>query len=108
MIRVQYTPHAFRVTVSGHAGYAERGEDILCAAASMLLQTLGAAVQELCRRGLAEEVTVDLRHGQGEVSCVPVEEFRCVVRTVMDSIMLGFTLLGEDYGEYVCVVQTEE
>lgn len=108
MIRVQYAPHAFRVTVSGHAGYAERGEDILCAAASMLLQTLGAAVQELCRRGLAEEVTVDLRHGQGEVSCVPVEEFRCVARTVMDSVLLGFELLARDYGEYVCLERTEE
>ena len=108
MIRVSCRPESFRVTVTGHAGYAERGEDILCAAASMLLQTLSAAVQGLCERGLAEECHIDLRHGQGEVSCVPVEEFRCVVRTVMDSIMLGFTLLGEDYGEYVCVVQTEE
>lgn len=108
MIRVQYMPSVFRVTVSGHAGYAERGEDILCAAASMLLQTLGAAVQGLSARGFAEEVTVDLRHGQGEVCCVPVAEFRCTVRTVMDSILLGFELLARDYGEYVCLERTEE
>ena len=78
------------------------------AAPSMLLQTLGAAVQELCKRGLAEEAVVDLRHGQGEVSCVPVAEFRCVVRTVMDSVLLGFALLARDYGEYVCLERTEE
>ena len=106
MIRVEYDRRDCRVTVTGHAGYAERGEDILCAAASMLLQTLAAAVRELHRRGLAEDAAVSLFYGAGEVACVPVEEHRCVARTVMDSIVLGFELLARDYGEYVHFVLT--
>lgn len=101
MIRVEYDRKACRVTVTGHARYAERGEDILCAAASMLLQTLGAAVRELHARGLTRDIAVTLHQGAGEVSCVPGEEMRCIVHTVMDSIVLGYALLARDYGEYV-------
>lgn len=101
MIRVEYDRKGCCVTVTGHAGYAERGEDILCAAASMLLQTLAAAMRELHARGLAEDIVVTLHQGAGEVSCIPAEETRCVVLTVMDSIMLGYALLARDYGEYV-------
>lgn len=108
MIRVEYDRGGCHVAVTGHAGYAERGEDILCAAASMLLQTLAAAVRELRARGLAEDAAVSLFRGAGEVSCVPVEEYRCVVRTVMDSIVLGYELLARDYTEYVAFVRVRE
>ena len=101
MIRVSYDRRAHRVTVMGHAGYAERGADILCAAASILLHTVASAVGRLSERGLAEDISVNLRAGAGEVVCVPVAEFDCVVTAVMDSIVLGFRLLAADYPEYV-------
>lgn len=101
MIRVTYDRRAHRVTVMGHAGYAERGADILCAAASILLHTVAGAVGRLSERGLAEDISVNLRAGAGEVVCVPVAEFDCVVTAVMDSIVLGFRLLAADYPEYV-------
>lgn len=101
MIHVAYDRKAHRVTVVGHAGFAERGADILCAAASILLHTLAGAVRRLSERGLAADIAVNLRAGAGEVSCVPVTEFDCVVTAVMDSIVLGLSLLAEDYPEYV-------
>lgn len=101
MIRVSYDRRAHRVTVMGHAGYAERGADILCAAASILLHTVAGAVRRLSERGLAEDISVTLHAGAGEVVCVPVAEFDCVVTAVMDSIVLGFRLLAADYPEYV-------
>ena len=101
MIHVCYDRRGHRVTVTGHAGFAERGADILCAAASMLLHTLGGAVRRLSERGFAEDVGVSLHTGAGEVSCVPVAELDCTVTAVMDSIVLGFRLLAADYPEYV-------
>ena len=101
MIRVRYDRRAHHVTVAGHAGYAEAGADILCAAASMLLHTLAEAVRRLSERGLAEDITVSLRAGAGDVFCVPVTEFDCTVTAVMDGIVLGFWLLAADYPEYV-------
>ena len=101
MIYVTYDRRGHRVTVAGHAGFAERGADILCAGASMLLHTLAGAVRRLSERGFAEDISVTLRVGAGEVLCVPVGEFDCVVTAVMDSIVLGFRLLAADYPEYV-------
>ena len=105
MIRVCYDRRDHHVTVTGHAGFAERGADILCAAASMLLHTLAGAVRRLSERGLAEDIAVTLRTGAGEVLCSPAAEFDCVVTAVMDSIVLGFELLAEDYPEYVVFVK---
>lgn len=44
MIRAVFTHR--RVTLTGHAGYAPRGQDIVCAAASALVYALIAALQE--------------------------------------------------------------
>ena len=101
MICVRYDRKSHRLRVAGHAGYAERGEDILCAAASVLLHTLAGAVRGLSERGLAEDISVTLRSGMGEVSCSAAEEFDCLTTAVMDSIVLGFRLLGRDYPQYV-------
>ena len=44
MIRVVFTHD--RVTLSGHAGFAPRGQDIVCAAASALVYALIGALEE--------------------------------------------------------------
>lgn len=59
MIRVQFD--GAQVTVSGHAGYAPAGRDIVCAAVSALVYALAGSLEEtgqaarVCiRRGFAE------------------------------------------------------
>lgn len=42
MISVTYTPAAPSLQISGHAMFAPRGQDIVCAAASILAYTLKA------------------------------------------------------------------
>lgn len=107
MIRAVYDRGTHTVRVTGHAGYAEPGEDILCASVSILLHTLAAGVRGLWEQGLAEDVTVQLRSGDAVVQCVPAAGFGCVVLTVMDSILLGLDLLAAEYGEYVQIEKRE-
>lgn len=40
-----------RLRVKGHAGYARKGEDIVCAACSILAYTLGQNARDLERSG---------------------------------------------------------
>lgn len=40
MLVVEYWPEKAEMRVTGHAGYAPKGQDIVCAAASMLIGTL--------------------------------------------------------------------
>lgn len=53
MIEVTFTHQ--RVTVQGHANYAPRGEDIVCAAVSALVYALIGALEE---DGLIRELVV--------------------------------------------------
>lgn len=53
MIRVRFEEN--RLTVCGHAGYAARGEDIVCAAVSALVYALIGDLQE---RGLVRELVI--------------------------------------------------
>jgi uncharacterized protein len=46
-----------RLTVSGHAGFADHGNDIVCAAASALVQTAAHGVVTFC--GSARALTHD-------------------------------------------------
>lgn len=39
---IRYGVHSVELTATGHAGYAPEGQDIVCAAVSVLLDTLAA------------------------------------------------------------------
>ena len=45
MITIERTQKT--LTVSGHAGYAERGKDIVCEAVTSQVQTLTASIEQL-------------------------------------------------------------
>lgn len=80
------------LAVDGHSGSAPRGEDLICAAASILIQTL---VENL--RGInAYEL------GDGHFKCYVTEaELQPLVTFAAD----GLRLLSEEYPEYVSYKQ---
>jgi len=79
-----------RITATGHAGYARRGEDIVCSAVSILLYTLAAA--------LGDEAT-DLQMEEGN-SRIEWKINKKNNRT-QDVILEGFRLLAGTYPQYV-------
>ncbi len=60
-VTIEYDPHGNITAYSarGHSGFAESGRDIVCAAASVLLQTAVYGLTEVA--GTDPEVTVDER-----------------------------------------------
>ena len=55
MIHAVYYKKYHRVTVKGHAHSAEKGRDLVCAAASMLVSTLAANVAQLHTKGIVQK-----------------------------------------------------
>jgi uncharacterized protein YsxB (DUF464 family) len=53
MIRARFTEN--RLTVFGHAGYAEKGQDVVCAAVSALVYALAGTLEE---QGRAAELVI--------------------------------------------------
>lgn len=81
MTRIEYSPAARRLRLTGHAGAGEPGRDIVCAALSILMYSLVASGAEgRVERGEAELLLPD--------------------RDV-DVALCGFRLLAESYPEYV-------
>lgn len=89
----------FYIRAEGHAGY-QPGHDIVCSAISVLMQTLYAGLDGICDAATQE------RHDSGrmEILCYAAEGKKREISAVFESILLGLTLLAEEYPEYVQVV----
>lgn len=92
------------LTVTGHAGYAPHGKDIVCAAESILVQAMACALERLETR-LVYDLSVDGEPGSGcvGITVVPTAQGWERVRGVVETTMMGFLLLARNYPDFVCV-----
>ena len=102
MITVKYDRKKYRLTAKGHAMSADKGNDLVCSAASILLYTLASNVQELatCSHDYRRPRII-LAEGDAEISISPVHGKGSVATLVFDSICRGFELLSKDYPKNV-------
>ena len=85
-----------KITVSGHAKYAEHGKDIVCAAISTLTQVLIASVEELT----AAKIKTAVNSGY---TVIDIEESTERAQVLLDSFLLGCRMIADEYPEYVRV-----
>lgn len=101
MIEVYYHRADNRLTMRGHAGSGKFGEDIVCAAASILAYTMASNVDSAFANRLCICKQCKLEPGDTDISCKPYPESRAMVTLIMDSVCAGFSLLAANYPEYV-------
>lgn len=89
-----------RFEIAGHAGFAPRGDDIVCAAVSALGQAAILGLEEVL--GIVPEVELD---PEGRLVCqLPREipgERQEAVQAVLETARVGITAIARDYGQYV-------
>lgn len=95
MITVTKTPE--KLTVSGHAGYAERGKDIVCEAVTSQVQTLTAAIGQLNH----EDPVFTISSGLFELD---LEELGDKSLFLVSAFMVGMKLLQDGYPAHVKVI----
>lgn len=98
MTRVIYDSENLSLTVTGHAGSAEYGSDLVCAALSVLCYTVEEALEQEWEITVP---TVDRADGEIRISCQCEEEWSERCRCIMDTAFTGFRILAEHYPEYV-------
>ncbi len=90
-----------QVRIRGHAGYAPAGEDIVCAAASML----GALLEETLLRentqGGLRFLSVQKSNGVLELDFSPTLSGWSRLSPVLEAVEHGFRLLADQYPSYV-------
>lgn len=101
MIQATYYRSYNRLTLTGHAGSAEHGHDLVCAAASMLAYTLAANVANMADHGQVRQPVIKTSEGDAEISCSPKRNLKASVTLVFDSICVGFERLAHDYPDFV-------
>lgn len=94
----------YEVKAKGHAGAGKYGSDIVCAAVSVLMQTLANEVEEAARAGLV--VLGAVAHGEGwmRVEVTPTNESCDMVEAWVELVQDGLDALSESYPENVELV----
>ncbi len=94
MIEVRIRPE--RIEISGHAGYAEPGKDIVCAGVTALTQTLIQSIENLTD----DKIEYRISPGKAEIEYRNLSEKS---KTLVDSFFVGICLIAEEFPEYVKV-----
>lgn len=82
------------IEISGHAGYAEAGKDIVCAAVTALTQTLIRSLEDLAR----DEIEYEVSPGRADIHYRNLSEEG---RLLIDSFFIGVCLIADEFPEYV-------
>ena len=85
------------ITVTGHAGYAPPGQDIVCAAVSTLFQTLIKSIEDLAH----DEISYHIAQNRANIDYGNLSEKS---RTLIDSFFVGITMIASEYPDYIRVV----
>jgi uncharacterized protein YsxB (DUF464 family) len=86
----------YKLSAKGHAGAAAKGQDIVCAAASILMQTLGEMVMDMQADGALQYCAVDYEHGMS-VEAQAAKDFNRELLTVFAFADTGLQLLADNY-----------
>lgn len=101
-IQMQISRNRLQLTATGHAGFAAKGEDIVCAAASSLVHTLLLALIQQTGNETMLYYDDPGRPGERHIDCGPSEVDRARVEAIFRTIACGLGALADKYPEYVC------
>ena len=106
MTRCEFFTEDDRITgfsISGHSGYAENGQDIVCAAISAVVTMAEATINDVC----GAKAKVRVKDEQARItltlptSCDEEES----VQAVLSGMLLTLISLREDYPDYIEVLE---
>ena len=91
----------YEVKAEGHAGAGKYGQDVVCAAVSVLLQTLANEVTEAARAGLLAVGVVANGDGWMKVEMTPTDQTQDMADAWVELVQDGIDALAESYPENV-------
>ena len=106
MTRCEFFTEDDRITgfsVSGHSGYAEAGQDIVCAAVSAVVTMAEATINEVC--GAKAKVRVKEEDARITLTLPTSCDEEDAVQAVLAGMMLTLCSLRDDYPDYIEVLE---
>ena len=90
-------------TVSGHSGYAEAGQDIVCAAVSAVVGMAEATINDVC--GAKAKVRVKEEDARITLTLPAVCDEEESVQAVLAGLLLYLCNLRDEYPDYIEVLE---
>ena len=88
--------------LTGHAGQAKKGEDIVCAGASILAYTVAQALQFMYEQGeLQKKPRIKLEEGDTIIVAKPKTDSYAEALHTFFVAQVGYHLLAHNYPQYV-------
>lgn len=84
------------ISVKGHAGFAEPGKDIVCAAVSTLFQAFIRSVEKLT----ADVISAEIQPGNSLVRYAVLSPVSLIL---LNSFIVGVEMIADEYPDYVRV-----
>ena len=106
MTKCEFFTQDDRITgfsVSGHSGYAEAGQDIVCAAISAVVTMAEATINDVC--GAKAKVRVKEEDARITLTLPSSCDEEEAVQAVLSGMMLTLISLREDYEDYIEVLE---
>ncbi|MBR2310392.1 MAG: ribosomal-processing cysteine protease Prp [Oscillospiraceae bacterium] len=106
MTRCEFFTEKDRITgfsISGHSGYAEAGQDIVCAAISAVVTMAEATINDVC----GAKAKVRVKDEQARITLtLPVScDEEDTVQAVLAGMMITLCGLRDDYPDYIEVLE---
>ena len=102
MITVRIAP--LYIKIEGHARFAERGKDIVCAGASALAMTLYLTLKEKLEQGWLQDAVLACDNGNAELYALPHEPYALAIKTMFEAFSNGLCAMAQAYPEYIKVL----
>lgn len=80
------------IKITGHAGFAERGRDVVCAGVSTLVNALIYSFQELTD----DEITV-FKSSQGQINHIKFRNLSAKGQLLLDSFFVGIEMMADTF-----------
>ena len=86
-----------RIKISGHAGHAEPGKDIVCAGVTALTQTLIKSIEDLTE----DKIEYDISPGRADIKFRNLSE---KAKALVDSFFIGICAIADEFPGNVRIV----
>ena len=106
MTRCEFFTENDRITgfsISGHSGYAEAGQDIVCAAISAVVTMAETTINDVC--GAKAKVRVKDEQARITLTLPTSCDEEDAVQAVLSGMMLTLISMREDYPDYIEVLE---
>ena len=106
MTRCEFFTENDRITgfsISGHSGYADAGQDIVCAAISAVVNMAETTINDVC--GAKAKVRVKDEQARITLTLPTSCDEEEAVQAVLSGLMLTLINLREDYPDYIEVLE---